>query len=220
LVFSILTELAIVLYELDRKTSNAILYSYSRLLGLMEMHRKEYDKNLLKSFGEDVFISGNVEIRRPHLVSMGNHIAIDSGFYITTSADFGDYIHIGPHVLVIGGAHSNLKLGNFTNLTLGAKIICGSDSFSGHGLVSAPGIPVEFLNEIKLSSVVIEDFAAVCAGAIVFPGVTISEGSVIGANSVIKKDTLPWTIYAGTPARPIKERPKEKMLEYAKKLGY
>lgn len=184
------------------------------------MNSLQYDKALLKSVGDDVFISANVEIRRPHLVSIGSHVAIDSGFYITTAAAIGNHVHIGPYVAVIGGARSHLVLGNFVNLTVGAKLICGSDSFSGNGLVSAPGIPDEFLNELKPGTIAVKDFAAVCAGSIVLPGVTIAEGSVIGANSLVTEDTKPWTFYAGTPARPVKERPRAKMLEYAKKMGY
>ncbi|MBU4353405.1 acyltransferase [Candidatus Parcubacteria bacterium] len=180
----------------------------------------KYDASLLKSVGDDVFISANVEIRRPHLVSAGNHIAIDSGFYLTTEASIGDYIHIGPYVAIIGGARSSIKIGNFINLTLGSKFICGSDSFSGNGLVTAPGIPEELLNERNFGAITIKDFGVVCAGAIIMPGVTIAEGSVIGANSLVTKSTEPWTIYFGNPARPIKIRPKNKMIEYAKKLGY
>jgi galactoside O-acetyltransferase len=52
------------------------------------------------------------------------------------------------------------------------------------------------------------------------PGVTIAEGSVIGACSLVTKDTEPWTIYMGVPARAVKIRKKEKMLQYAKELGY
>lgn len=184
------------------------------------LNSPQYDKALLKSVGDDVFISAHVEIKRPQLVSVGKHVAIDSGFYITTAAELGDYIHIGPGVIVIGGARSRLKLGNFVNLTIGSKFICASDSFSGHGLVSAPGIPDEFLNEVKIGTITVEDFASVCAGAIVLPGVTIAEGSVIGANSLVTENTKPWTIYAGNPAKPIGIRPKKQMLEYAKELGY
>mgnify|MGYP001559625033 CR=1 FL=1 len=52
------------------------------------------------------------------------------------------------------------------------------------------------------------------------PGVTVAEGSVVGAGSFLNKNTKPWTIYMGSPAKPVKTRPKEKMIEYAKKLGY
>jgi galactoside O-acetyltransferase len=52
------------------------------------------------------------------------------------------------------------------------------------------------------------------------PGVTLKEGSVVGSNSVVTKDTEPWTIYLGSPAKPIKLRDKSKIIENAKKLGY
>lgn len=183
-------------------------------------HSPKYDTSLLRTVGEDVFISANVDIRRPNLLSVGSHVAIDTGFYITTEATLGDYIHIGPYVIVIGGPNTNLRVGNFVNITPGVKLLCASDSFSGGGLVSAPGIPDEFLNEIDFSSIIIEDFASICAGATVLPGVTIAEGSVIGANSLVTKNTEPWTVYAGSPARPIKKRPSEAMRKYAKELGY
>jgi acetyltransferase-like isoleucine patch superfamily enzyme len=180
----------------------------------------QYDKSLLKSVGEDVYISPNVEIRRPHLVSVGNHIAIDSGFYMTTQAELGDYIHIAPYVTVIGGVNGILKMGNFTNISAGGKIICGSDEFLGAGLVTAPGIPDAFRDHLRIEPVIFEDFANVGANVVIMPGVTLAEGSVIGACSLVTQNTEPWTIYVGTPARPLKPRPKAKMIEYAKQLGY
>ena len=52
----------------------------------------EYQYSTLRKIGQDVFISSNVEIRRPHLVEIGNHVAIDSGFYCTTTFNIKDYI--------------------------------------------------------------------------------------------------------------------------------
>ncbi len=179
-----------------------------------------FDLSLLRSHGQDVFISAHVEIRRPALVSVGDHVAIDSGFYITTQAEIGSYIHIAPYVHVIGSAKGLLKMGNFTNISLGGKIVCGSDSFMGEGLISAPGIPEEFRDELVIKPVVFEDFANTGANVTILPGVTLAQGSVIGANSLVTKDTEPWTIYVGSPARPVKQRKKEKMLEYALQLGY
>ena len=180
---------------------------------------ENYNLSLLKVHGEDVIISKNVEIKRPNLFSIGNHVCIDSGFYITTKAQLGDYIHIGPHVCVIGGEKGLLKMGNFTNIAVGGKIICGSDEFMGKGF-SFPTLEKKYRDKLIISPVVIEDFVAIGASVTILPGVTLGIGSVIGACSLVTKDTAPWTIYKGVPAMPIKKRSKEKMLLLAKKLGY
>ncbi|MDP0499556.1 MAG: putative colanic acid biosynthesis acetyltransferase [Verrucomicrobiota bacterium JB022] len=46
----------------------------------------------------------------------------------------------------------------------------------------------------------------VAAGAMVLPGVTLGEGAVAAARAVVTRDVAPWTVVAGNPARPIKER--------------
>ena len=52
----------------------------------------------------------------------------------------------------------------------------------------------------------------------VLPGVTIGEGAVIGAQSLVKKDCEPWTVYTGIPVKPLKKRPSDKILELEIKL--
>jgi len=44
------------------------------------------------------------------------------------------------------------------------------------------------------------------------PGVTIGEGAIVGAGSLVTKDIPAWTIAAGRPAKVIKEIPKRKDL--------
>jgi putative colanic acid biosynthesis acetyltransferase WcaF len=46
----------------------------------------------------------------------------------------------------------------------------------------------------------IKDSAWVAARAVVAPGVTVGEGSVLALGSVATSDLLPWTIYQGCPA--------------------
>ena len=48
--------------------------------------------------------------------------------------------------------------------------------------------------------------AWICARAVVLPGVTCHEGSVLGAASVASRDLEAWTVYAGNPARRIRTR--------------
>lgn len=153
------------------------------------------------------------------MVRIGSHITIDTGFYCTTKLEMEDYIHIGPYVAVIGGERGLLKLGNFTNIAVGSRLICVSDTYSGKGLITAPGIPKEFC-ELKADPIIFNDFVNIGANVVILPGVTLAKGTVIGACSLVTKDTEPWTVYMGTPARPIKIRPKKQMIEYAKRLGY
>jgi acetyltransferase-like isoleucine patch superfamily enzyme len=51
--------------------------------------------------------------------------------------------------------------------------------------------------------VVIEDNVWIGRRAIVFPGVTVGQGSIISAGSVVMSDVPPNTMVAGNPARKI-----------------
>jgi len=167
--------------------------------------------------GMDVRISDRAEITRPHLVKMGSHIAIDTGVYISTAMDIGDYVHIAPYVCIIGGANAKLIMHDFTNISAGCKIICAGESFKA-GLFS-PIVPIEY-REVINKMVIFNRFSAVGVNTVVMPGVILAEGSVVGAGSVLTKDTEPWTIYVGSPARPIGERDSWLILKGAKELGY
>jgi acetyltransferase-like isoleucine patch superfamily enzyme len=169
--------------------------------------------------GIDVFLNEFISITRPELVEIGNHVAIDFGFVCTTGLVIGDYVHISPHVSVIGGKKTSLNIEDFCFISTGSRMICGSELFQGDGLIG-PMIPDEFKDNQILEPITLKRFSGVCANSVVMPGVVMSEGSVLGANSFLKESTEPWTIYAGSPARPIKQRKKEKMYSFAKEMGY
>lgn len=169
--------------------------------------------------GEDVYVASQVVWKRPHFAYLGSHIAIDDYFYCTTRIFIENNVHIGPHVSIIGGEKSTLYVGQFCTISAGARIICKSDSFDGSGLVTTPGVPDEFKNKILGDKVVMYDFSAVGTNAILMPDVVLAEGVVVGANSLVNKPIdEPWTIWVGSPARKLKDRPREKMLQYAEEL--
>ena len=58
----------------------------------------------------------------------------------------------------------------------------------------------------KGAPVYIQDNSFIFANCLIMPGVTIGEGSIILPGSVIVKDTQPFTIWGGNPARLIKYR--------------
>lgn len=51
----------------------------------------------------------------------------------------------------------------------------------------------------------IKNDAWIGAGSIIFPNVTIGEGAIVGAGSVVKRDVASYTIVAGVPAKKINE---------------
>jgi acetyltransferase-like isoleucine patch superfamily enzyme len=178
-----------------------------------------YPLDTLAKVGRDVYVNNNVEIRNPHLISIGSHVAIDFGFFITTSASIGDYIHIGPFVSAIGGATATLELQDLCSVAAGVRLICLGDEHLGEGIVGAL-IPKPFQDKRKGGKIVIERFAALGTNSIVMPGFNLREGAVLGANSLLMCETEPWTIYVGSPAKPIKERSRSKILSYAAEMGY
>ena len=49
--------------------------------------------------------------------------------------------------------------------------------------------------------------------AVILPGVHIGDGAIIGANSVVGGDVEPYTIVAGNPARPVRKRFDDELIE-------
>jgi dTDP-4-amino-4,6-dideoxy-D-glucose acyltransferase len=178
----------------------------------------QLDMSKFSNVGNDVVISPFVDIRHPQLVSIGDHVAIDFGFVLTTAAKIGSYIHIGPHVSAIGGKSAQLILGDFCSVAAGVRIICRGDEHLGVGIVGAL-IPAQFKDRHIGEVIEVPRFAALGTNAIVMPGVKIGEGAVLGANSMLKMDAEPWTVYAGSPARPIRLREKDNILNFAKEIG-
>ncbi len=71
-----------------------------------------------------------------------------------------------------------------------------------------PTIPDEYKKEMK-KEVTIGKHSIVGAGSIIMPGVTLAEGTSIGALSLVRKRTEEWSIYLGNPAKKITNRKKD-----------
>ena len=63
---------------------------------------------------------------------------------------------------------------------------------------------VPYVNSHK-GSITIESDAWIGTGAVILPNITIGEGAVVGANSVVTKDVPPYTVVGGVPAHKIKD---------------
>lgn len=54
----------------------------------------------------------------------------------------------------------------------------------------------------------IETDGWVAADAMVFPGVTVGEGAILGSRATARENLVPWTIYGGEPLKAIGSRPR------------
>jgi nucleoside-diphosphate-sugar epimerase/acetyltransferase-like isoleucine patch superfamily enzyme len=169
--------------------------------------------------GYDVKIDEDVIFKQEDLVSIGNHVAIDKGFYCTTSIEIGDYVHISPYVTCIGGKDGKFISKGFNNIMAGARIICSSDRFDGTGLFGAM-IPKELKGQQITEVVVMEEFSNIGTNSIVLPGSILRRGVLLSAGSLLIGDTEEWGVYKGNPAVLVKKIDPTKILENAKKLGW
>lgn len=173
----------------------------------------------LNKIGEDVVLSDNINITRPSLVELGNHVAIDYGFHCTTSLSVGDYTHIGPHVSCVGGSSGSFVCKGFNNIMAGARIVCGSDRFDDSGLFGAM-IPKHLVGKQIIKPIIMEEFSNVGTNAIVMPGSRLRKGVLLTAGSLLMGDTEEWGVYKGNPAVLIKKIDGTKIINNAKELGY
>jgi acetyltransferase-like isoleucine patch superfamily enzyme len=169
--------------------------------------------------GDDVVIAEDVYIKHKSLFQIGSHVAIDKGFYCTTQAYLGDYIHISPYVTCIGSKKGVLRLEGFNNIMAGARLICGSDRFDDSGLFGAM-IPDYLKGTQIFKPVTLEPFSNVGTNSIVMPGSTLRRGVLLTAGSLLIGDTEEWGVYKGNPAKLVKKIDGKRIINNARELGY
>jgi putative colanic acid biosynthesis acetyltransferase WcaF len=91
---------------------------------------------------------------------------------------------------------------NFSHVAIGRQVLISQNVFlcTGTHDYQHRDMPLCY------KGIIIEPFAWVAANVFIGPGVTVHEGGVVGACSVVTRDTPAWTVVAGNPARAIKQR--------------
>jgi acetyltransferase-like isoleucine patch superfamily enzyme len=179
------------------------------------MMNQAYDLRFA-NVGEDVTIWPLAKIVSPEVISIGDSVIIDDFVFIMGGKRtvIGSYVHIASFSSITGGGE--LVIEDFSGVSSGVRVYTGNEDYSGGGL-TGPVVPEPYRVPIR-SFVQIRKHVIVGANTVILPGVTIGEGVAIGANSLIKSDCEPWTIYVGSPAKPLRTRPRERILELEAQL--
>ena len=141
------------------------------------------------------FLSGiRVALLRLFGASIGNNVLICGGVRITIPwlLSMEDYSVLGDSVEVYNLAH--VSIGEHAVVSQKAYLCTASHDYT--------------LTDFPLYSkpITIGPQSWVASGVFIGPGLTLHEGCVVGANSVVTKDIGPWIVAAGNPCRPIKTR--------------
>lgn len=128
------------------------------------------------TIGDNCIIGSFVEIRKR--VKIGNKVKIQTGVFVPEGVIIEDEVFVGPHVV-------------FTN-----------DIFpratNKNGSLKKPEDWEEISTRVCKK-------ASIGANATILCGLTIGEGAIVGAGSVVTKDVPPWTIVVGNPAKVIRK---------------
>jgi acetyltransferase-like isoleucine patch superfamily enzyme len=178
-------------------------------------------KNVIDSIGF-AFVGSNVQISDKasfygaNRISIGDNVRIDD--FCVLSAGFGgieigSHIHIAIYTSIIGAG--KVILDDFCNLSSRVSIYSSNDDYSGATLTN-PTIPDKYKN-VSHAPVYLGRHVIVGSGTVILPGVRLEEGVAVGALSLITKSCEAFGIYAGNPARRIKDR-KRDLLEVEKQF--
>lgn len=158
----------------------------------------------LKSFGSNVLISKKCSIYAPEKISVGNNVRIDDFCILSGNITLGSNVHISAYCALYGAEGIEFK--DHSGCSARTTIYSAMDDFSGDYLIG-PMNPGETTN-VTGGKVTIGQYVQIGAHCLVFPNVTIHEGSIVGALSLVTKDIPEWSIYVGIPAKKLRARSK------------
>lgn len=155
----------------------SITVSYLRTLFQKLYYRKLYAKGKI---GDNVLLSRHGTVVNPQEVTIGDNVFIS------------EYFHISAHPFKIG-----------RDVIIGPRFtaICNNHIFNRVGQTV-----FEYASDKTYKPIEIESDSWLGANVTLLPGVTIGQGCIVGAGSVVNKSLPPYTICVGVPCKPIKTR--------------
>ena len=167
----------------------------------------------LKYLGKNVKVSDKASIYNAANIHLDDNSRIDDFCILSAGAGgiyIGKYVHVAAFSSLIGA--EEIKLADFSGISSRVSIYSSSDDYSGE-FMPHPTIPDRF-RMVDSRPVYLDKHTIIGAGSVVLPGTVLHVGVAIGALSlVLGKEYLEFSIYAGTPAKFIKNRRKE-LLEH------
>lgn len=135
-------------------------------------------KRLDLIFFSDLVYGKGIFFSKKNVFSIGRGCFIGYGCHFGSDVKIGDSVMFAPRVALVGGDHD----------------------------ISDKRVIIKDSGRANCKLINIEANVWVGYGSIIMHGVTIGEGAVIAAGSVVTKDVEKFTIVAGVPAKKLRDR--------------
>lgn len=151
-----------------------------------QINKEEFGTEAYNKLISDMFIGG-----------FGEGSIIAPPMYIVRAS----HVHVGNHVLINSGfkcmSAGQVYIDDRAEIAMNVTIITNNHDFYDRDILTIKDVHI--CRNVWIG-----------AGAIILPGVTIGENSIVGAGSIVTKDVPANTIVAGNPAKPIRKLDPEK----------
>jgi acetyltransferase-like isoleucine patch superfamily enzyme len=179
----------------------------------LELRREDF-----QGLGDEVCVWPQAKIVNTELVSIGSRTIIDDFVLIIAGEQpiiIGSFVHIASFCSITG--RGGFVIEDFAGFAAGVRVATSDEDYAGGSCLTNPTIPPEYRNA-RNAPVRIEKHAIVGTNTVILPGVTVGEGCAVGANALVTRDLPPWSVCVGIPAKPVKDRPRERILEMENEL--
>lgn len=147
-------------------------------LHLLRLQRFRMRRGSGVIYGDSVSLAKNADIRSPHWFVLGNNVSIGKNFTCEVDLRVGNHVLISSNVSIVGRDHP----------------------------FDDPSVTVFEAPRVDDCSVEIGSDVLLGFGSVVVGTVTIADGCIVGAGSVVVHDLPAYTVCGGVPAKPIRPR--------------
>ena len=171
--------------------------------------RRAYYKVALAHLGANVLIDVGVFLIGSKNISIKDYTWIDTNVRLEAMLgriEIGSRVHVAANVII--GARESVIIGDFAAIAAGAKIYANSEVPLPGLHMSGPMVPEQH-KSFRSRKIELGKDSVVGANAVLLPGASLGEGSIIGALSLLNKPVPDWEIWTGSPAKKIAVRPNQ-----------
>jgi acetyltransferase-like isoleucine patch superfamily enzyme len=178
---------------------------------------------LCQRMGSKVHIDPGVKLTNALGIELGDRVRLCSQVWLRNNGSksrmrLGDRVHLDRGVDVKAHQQAEIEIGSHTyigpytclsgdSIKIGKDCLIASHSgiYANNHIFADPERPIREQGN-SYRGIVIEDDCWLGSGVRVVDGVTIGQGSIIGAGAVVTKDIPPYSIAVGVPAKVIGQR--------------